>query len=193
MGRTPARISADLRWGSLTGVGVDVDAGVERHGQRKVLKCCHVQCVAHSSETGQAELRLDVPDSITTWVTEAVGLSEGKGLGLAKRAELRTFKPFFVDFSLPYSLIRGEQTKVPLTVYNYLPTCAEVSRQNLGVEERERGQRSRVPRLWMYRQASCTVNGVFFFRSRLDYIAFCMLVFSDQVEFVVHWTNKSSF
>uniref|UniRef100_H3DDC7 C3 and PZP like alpha-2-macroglobulin domain containing 8 n=1 Tax=Tetraodon nigroviridis TaxID=99883 RepID=H3DDC7_TETNG len=83
-------------------------------------------CLNVSSETGQAELRLDVPDSITTWVTEAVGLSEEKGLGLARRAELRTFKPFFVDFTLPYSLIRGEQTKVPLTVYNYLPTCAEV-------------------------------------------------------------------
>lgn len=81
---------------------------------------------AYSSETGEAELRLDVPDSITTWVTEAVSLSQDKGLGLAKRAELRTFKPFFVDFTLPYSLIRGEQTKVPLTVYNYLPTCAEV-------------------------------------------------------------------
>lgn len=110
-----------------------------------MLKCCHVQCVAHSSETGQAELRLDVPDSITTWVTEAVGLSEEKGLGLAKRAELRTFKPFFVDFTLPYSLIRGEQTKVPLTVYNYLPTCAEVSPRTLGVVASKQGQRSRVP------------------------------------------------
>ncbi|TDH08472.1 hypothetical protein EPR50_G00098170 [Perca flavescens] len=83
-------------------------------------------CLNVSSETGEAELRLDVPDSITTWVTEAIGLSEEKGLGLAKRVELRTFKPFFVDFTLPYSLIRGEQTKVPLTVYNYLPTCSEV-------------------------------------------------------------------
>ncbi|XP_044217735.1 C3 and PZP-like alpha-2-macroglobulin domain-containing protein 8 isoform X1 [Thunnus albacares] len=83
-------------------------------------------CLNVSAETGEAELRLDVPDSITTWVAEAVGLSEEKGLGLAKRAELRTFKPFFVDFTLPYSLIRGEQTKVPLTVYNYLPTCSEV-------------------------------------------------------------------
>lgn len=73
---------------------------------------------------------MDVPDSITTWVTEAISLSGSKGLGLADRAELRTFKPFFVDFTLPYSLIRGEQTKVPLTVYNYLPTCAEVRPQH---------------------------------------------------------------
>lgn len=112
----------------MTGAGVDVDGGVnEQHDQRKMLKRCHVRCVVHSSETGEAELRLDVPDSITTWVTEAVGLSEEKGLGLAEREELRTFKPFFVDFTLPYSLIRGEQSKVSLTVYNYLPTCAEVS------------------------------------------------------------------
>uniref|UniRef100_A0A8B9H8M1 C3 and PZP like alpha-2-macroglobulin domain containing 8 n=2 Tax=Astyanax mexicanus TaxID=7994 RepID=A0A8B9H8M1_ASTMX len=83
-------------------------------------------CLNVSNITGEAELRLDVPDSITTWVTEAVGLSEDKGLGLAKPAELRTFKPFFIDFTLPYSVIRGEQTKVPLTVYNYLPACTEV-------------------------------------------------------------------
>lgn len=83
-------------------------------------------CLVVSTESGHAELRLDVPDSITTWVTDAIGLSEASGLGLAKRAELRVFKPFFVDFTLPYSLIRGEQTKVPLTVYNYLPACSEV-------------------------------------------------------------------
>lgn len=111
-----------------------------------MLKRHRVRCVAHSYESGEAELRLDVPDSITTWVAEAVGLSEEKGLGLAERAELRTFKPFFVDFTLPYSLIRGEQTKVPLTVYNYLPTCAEVSLRTGGrgggVERR--GQRFRI-------------------------------------------------
>ncbi|KAJ8419039.1 hypothetical protein AAFF_G00005380 [Aldrovandia affinis] len=83
-------------------------------------------CLTISDVTGEAELRLDVPDSITTWVTEVIGLSEDKGLGLAQRAELRTFKPFFVDFTLPYSVVRGEQTKVPVTVYNYLPTCSEV-------------------------------------------------------------------
>ncbi|XP_062412466.1 C3 and PZP-like alpha-2-macroglobulin domain-containing protein 8 isoform X2 [Sardina pilchardus] len=83
-------------------------------------------CLNVSDVTGEAELQLVVPDSITTWVTEAIGLSEEKGLGMAPRAELRTFKAFFVDFTLPYNVIRGEQTKVPLTVYNYLPTCAEV-------------------------------------------------------------------
>lgn len=70
---------------------------------------------------------MEVPDSITTWITEAVGLSEEKGLGIAKQTELKTFKPFFIDFTLPYHVIRGEQTKIPLTVYNYLAVCVEVT------------------------------------------------------------------
>ncbi|TRY62333.1 hypothetical protein DNTS_025869, partial [Danionella cerebrum] len=84
------------------------------------------RCFNVSSVNGEEELHLDIPDTITTWVTDAIGLSSEKGLGLAKSAELRTFKPFFIDFTLPYSVVRGEQTKVPLTVYNYLHTCAEV-------------------------------------------------------------------
>lgn len=126
-----------------------------------MLKRCRVRCVAHSSESGEAELRLDVPDSITTWVAEAVGLSEGKGLGLAERAELRTFKPFFVDFTLPYSLIRGEQTKVPLTVYNYLPTCAEVSLRTGVGGGRRRAKGPKVPHLRRVRRISCGARGVF--------------------------------
>uniref|UniRef100_A0A8B9UR96 C3 and PZP like alpha-2-macroglobulin domain containing 8 n=1 Tax=Anas zonorhyncha TaxID=75864 RepID=A0A8B9UR96_9AVES len=83
-------------------------------------------CLNVSNTSGEAELRVEVPDSITTWITEAVGLSEEKGLGIASQTELKTFKPFFIDFTLPYHVIRGEQTKIPLTVYNYLAVCVEV-------------------------------------------------------------------
>ncbi|XP_060132471.1 C3 and PZP-like alpha-2-macroglobulin domain-containing protein 8 [Zootoca vivipara] len=84
------------------------------------------RCFNVSDVSGEAQLRVEAPGSITTWLAEAVGISEEKGLGLAPQAQLRTFKPFFVDFSLPYSVIRGEQTKVPLVVHNYLPVCVEV-------------------------------------------------------------------
>ncbi|XP_063146713.1 C3 and PZP-like alpha-2-macroglobulin domain-containing protein 8 [Candoia aspera] len=83
------------------------------------------QCFNVSDVSGEAQLRVEVPDSITTWVMEAVGLSE-RGLGLARQTELRTFKPFFIEFTLPYHIIRGEQAKIPLTVHNYLPMCLEV-------------------------------------------------------------------
>ncbi|XP_074834082.1 C3 and PZP-like alpha-2-macroglobulin domain-containing protein 8 isoform X2 [Carettochelys insculpta] len=83
-------------------------------------------CLNVSDVSGEAQLHVEVPDSITTWITEAVGLSDQKGLGLAKQTELKTFKPFFIDFTLPYHVIRGEQTKIPLTIYNYLAVCIEV-------------------------------------------------------------------
>ncbi|MEE6510015.1 hypothetical protein FKM82_028976 [Ascaphus truei] len=83
-------------------------------------------CFNVSDVTGEGELRVEVPDSITTWVSEAVGMSEERGLGVARPAQLKTFKAFFIDFTLPYHVIRGEQVKVPLTVYNYLPVSVEV-------------------------------------------------------------------
>ncbi|KAG9486395.1 hypothetical protein GDO78_006660 [Eleutherodactylus coqui] len=76
--------------------------------------------------TGEGELRVEVPDSITTWISEVIGVSAETGLGVAKAAHLKTFKPFFIDFTLPYHVIRGEQVKIPLTVYNYLPISVEV-------------------------------------------------------------------
>ncbi|XP_063770568.1 C3 and PZP-like alpha-2-macroglobulin domain-containing protein 8 isoform X2 [Pseudophryne corroboree] len=83
-------------------------------------------CFNVSDVTGEGELRVEVPDSITTWISEAIGVSEETGLGVAKAAHLKTFKPFFIDFTLPYHVIRGEQVKIPLTVYNYLPVNVEV-------------------------------------------------------------------
>nr|XP_027788032.1 C3 and PZP-like alpha-2-macroglobulin domain-containing protein 8 [Marmota flaviventris] len=84
------------------------------------------RCVNVSDPSGEETLSLQVPDSITSWVGEAVGLSTSRGLGIAEPALLKTFKPFFLDFTLPPLVVRGEQVKVPLSVYNYLGTCAEV-------------------------------------------------------------------
>lgn len=54
-------------------------------------------------------------------------MSEQRGMGVAGQASLKTFKAFFIEFTLPYRVIRGEQTKIPLTVHNYLTVCLEVS------------------------------------------------------------------
>ncbi|OCU00810.1 hypothetical protein XELAEV_180065884mg, partial [Xenopus laevis] len=83
-------------------------------------------CFNVSDVTGEEQLHVEVPDSITTWITEAIGISSEKGLGVAGQAHLKAFKPFFIDFTLPYHVIRGEQVKIPLTVYNYLPVGVEV-------------------------------------------------------------------
>ncbi|KAM4808477.1 C3 and PZP-like alpha-2-macroglobulin domain-containing protein 8 isoform 1-T1 [Rhinophrynus dorsalis] len=83
-------------------------------------------CFNVSDVTGEGKLHVEVPDSITTWISEAVSMSTEKGLGIARQTQLKTFKPFFIDFTLPYYVIRGEQVKIPLTVYNYLPVSVEV-------------------------------------------------------------------
>ncbi|XP_012664840.1 C3 and PZP-like alpha-2-macroglobulin domain-containing protein 8 [Otolemur garnettii] len=83
-------------------------------------------CLNISDPSGEETLSVQVPDSITSWVAEAVALSTSQGLGIAEPTLLKTFKPFFLDFTLPSLVIRGEQVKIPLTVYNYMGTCAEV-------------------------------------------------------------------
>lgn len=79
-----------------------------------------------SDPSGEETLSVQVPDSITSWVAEAVGLSATWGLGIAEPTLLKTFKPFFVDFTLPLHVVRGEQAKIPLSIYNYMGGCAEV-------------------------------------------------------------------
>uniref|UniRef100_A0A668AW93 Alpha-2-macroglobulin bait region domain-containing protein n=1 Tax=Myripristis murdjan TaxID=586833 RepID=A0A668AW93_9TELE len=77
-------------------------------------------------ETGSKDVPLTVPDTITTWETEAFCLSP-QGFGLAPRKELTVFQPFFLELSLPYSIIRGEHFELKATVFNYLSRCIMVT------------------------------------------------------------------
>ncbi|XP_076832105.1 alpha-2-macroglobulin-like [Brachyhypopomus gauderio] len=76
-------------------------------------------------DSGSAQIPITVPDTITTWETEVFCVSP-KGLGLAPPAELTVFQPFFLELSLPYSIIRGEVFELKATVFNYLPRCIMV-------------------------------------------------------------------
>uniref|UniRef100_A0A5F9C8I9 Alpha-2-macroglobulin n=1 Tax=Oryctolagus cuniculus TaxID=9986 RepID=A0A5F9C8I9_RABIT len=81
------------------------------------------------NSSGMAEVEATVPDTITEWKAEALCLSNDTGLGLSPIASLRAFKPFFVELTLPYSVIRGEAFTLTATVLNYLPKCIRVSVQ----------------------------------------------------------------
>jgi CD109 antigen len=67
---------------------------------------------------GRASLDVQAPDSITTWVLRAIGLSKDKGLGIAE-SELTVLQPFFIQVDLPYSAIRGEEFPLKVALYNY--------------------------------------------------------------------------
>ncbi|KAK2565842.1 C3 and PZP-like alpha-2-macroglobulin domain-containing protein 8 [Acropora cervicornis] len=71
------------------------------------------------NDDGIFHLFTNLPHSITTWVIQAVGVSNHTGLGLARPLYIRAFQQFFVSLRVPYSVQRGEQISVIATVFNY--------------------------------------------------------------------------
>uniref|UniRef100_A0A8C0XV30 Alpha-2-macroglobulin n=1 Tax=Castor canadensis TaxID=51338 RepID=A0A8C0XV30_CASCN len=82
-----------------------------------------------SSSSGVTELGVTVPDTITEWKAGAFCLSNDTGLGFSPTVSFRAFQPFFVELTMPYSVIRGEAFTLKATVLNYLPECIRVSVQ----------------------------------------------------------------
>lgn len=74
---------------------------------------------------GKASLDVEVPDTITTWMLHAIGISKENGLGIDE-AQLTAFQPFFLKVDLPYSSIRGEEFPVSVAIYNYLDRTQKV-------------------------------------------------------------------
>jgi CD109 antigen len=77
-----------------------------------------------TDETGKATLSLAAPDNITGWKLSVVGtcpaaLSGTSGIVFGE-GELTAFQEFFVDPSLPYSVVRGEVFPIKVDVFNYL-------------------------------------------------------------------------
>nr|XP_009861615.2 C3 and PZP-like alpha-2-macroglobulin domain-containing protein 8 [Ciona intestinalis] len=117
------------------------------------------QCFNVSSNS--ENFTLTVPDSITTWQADAVSLNPNTGIGISKLQNIRAFKNFFVDFTIPYSAIRGEQVQIPLTVYNYQNVCSEVNLTVLippGVSFRTLNSNRMMRRLCVQAQSSQTTN-----------------------------------
>ncbi|XP_075863796.1 alpha-2-macroglobulin-like isoform X2 [Microcebus murinus] len=77
--------------------------------------------------SGVAEVGVSVPDTITEWKAGALCLSQDTGLGLSPTASLRAFHPFFVELTMPYSVIRGEAFTLRASVVNYHPKCLLIS------------------------------------------------------------------
>ncbi|KAM7180777.1 alpha-2-macroglobulin-like [Macrochelys suwanniensis] len=76
---------------------------------------------------GSAELAVTIPDTITEWKASAFCTSSDTGFGLSPTVSLRAFQPFFVELTLPYSVVRGEAFTLKATVFNYLTRCIRVS------------------------------------------------------------------
>ncbi|KAK1341411.1 hypothetical protein QTO34_017817 [Cnephaeus nilssonii] len=83
--------------------------------------------------SGSSELAIKVPDTITKWKASALCLSGTTGLGLSPIISLQVFQPFFLELTLPYSVVRGEAFTLKATVFNYLSHCIRPE----GIEKEE--------------------------------------------------------
>ncbi|KGL73910.1 Alpha-2-macroglobulin-like 1, partial [Tinamus guttatus] len=74
---------------------------------------------------GSRGVLVTVPDTVAEWKARMFCLA-GRGFGLAPVTSLRTVQPFFVDVTLPYSVIQGETFTLKATVFNYLQQCIQI-------------------------------------------------------------------
>ncbi|KAM4750099.1 complement C3-like [Anableps anableps] len=60
-----------------------------------------------------------LPDSITEWGVLAISASPQTGFCVAEPYNFKTWKHFFVDLKLPYSVARNEQLEIKAVIHNY--------------------------------------------------------------------------
>ncbi|XP_043533926.1 complement C4-A-like isoform X1 [Chiloscyllium plagiosum] len=73
----------------------------------------------YNRPAGENQFTVVLPDSITTWEVQAVGMFNNKGFCVAEPKTIKVFKPFFISLRLPYSVKRNEQLEVRAVLYNY--------------------------------------------------------------------------
>ncbi|XP_057901421.1 alpha-2-macroglobulin-like protein 1 [Melospiza georgiana] len=74
---------------------------------------------------GSRNVSVTAPAAAAQWKVKTFCLA-GRGFGLAPVMSLRTVQPFFVDVTLPYSVIRGETFLMKATVFSYLQQCMQI-------------------------------------------------------------------
>ncbi|XP_051011619.1 pregnancy zone protein-like [Acomys russatus] len=88
--------------------------------------CFPVLFSLYDSISGGHELTVKVPDTITEWKASAFCLSGATGLGLSPTISHQVFQPFFLELTLPYSVVRGEAFTLKATVLNYMSHCIQI-------------------------------------------------------------------
>ncbi|NWZ10842.1 A2MG protein, partial [Agelaius phoeniceus] len=105
----------------------DMDDGNPMETVRKYFPETWIWDIVSVNSEGKADLEVTIPDTITEWKANAFCTSADTGFGLSPTVSLRAFQPFFVELTMPYSVVRGESFTLKATVFNYLPACIRVS------------------------------------------------------------------
>ncbi|XP_034501813.1 ovostatin homolog 2-like isoform X2 [Ailuropoda melanoleuca] len=79
--------------------------------------------------SGSANLSFRIPDTITQWQADGFCVNGDAGFGISSTTTLEISQPFFVETTLPFSIVRNEQSDLIVNVFSYLNTCVEISVQ----------------------------------------------------------------
>ncbi|XP_008945042.1 PREDICTED: ovostatin-like, partial [Merops nubicus] len=106
----------------------------EERGKRLVLETIReffpetwIWDIVLINSSGKASVSYTVPDTITQWKASAFCVEEVAGFGISVPTTLTAFQPFFVDLTLPYSIIRGEDFLLRANVFSYLDHCIKIN------------------------------------------------------------------
>ncbi|GFS90047.1 alpha-2-macroglobulin, partial [Nephila pilipes] len=68
-----------------------------------------------------------LPDTITEWEGSAVCINTNDGLGLSEVSSIKGFQAFFISYTLPISVIRGEEFTIVVSVFSYVDDALPVT------------------------------------------------------------------
>ncbi|NXY41717.1 A2ML1 protein, partial [Ceuthmochares aereus] len=74
---------------------------------------------------GSISVPVMAPAAAAEWKVKTFCLT-GRRFGLAPTTSLRTVQPYFVDVTLPYSVIQGETFVLKAAVFHYLQQCIQI-------------------------------------------------------------------
>ncbi len=78
------------------------------------------------TQNGKASQNITLSDNITTWNIQVVGNTKDGNIGY-NSSEIKVFKDFFVNFTLPTNSVITDKVSIPVTVYNYTQSDMNVS------------------------------------------------------------------
>ncbi|XP_076248907.1 alpha-1-macroglobulin [Calliopsis andreniformis] len=73
-----------------------------------------------TGKEGKATIERALPHTITDWVTYTSCISPEHGFGIAPPTTITAFQPFFLDYTLPYSVKRRELLRLKVSLFNYM-------------------------------------------------------------------------
>uniref|UniRef100_A0A8C2YT07 Ovostatin-like n=1 Tax=Chinchilla lanigera TaxID=34839 RepID=A0A8C2YT07_CHILA len=80
-----------------------------------------------TDSAGVANLSLTVPDTITQWKASGFCMNDNVGFGISPTIPLTAFQSFFLEVTLPYSVVRGESFILKANVFNYLNRSVQIN------------------------------------------------------------------